>query len=589
MPDYIVTDPNTGRTLKLTGDSPPTEQELEQIFANQGQAVTQQPKQESFAEAVSSIPAKSLGFSENLAAIGTGALLEPVAGLAGLGAEGLQALGFDVPEGADVVRSVQGLAYQPLTEEGKKIQRGIADVAQTVGNVVEEKALEPLGLANRGERVLDATGSPLLATIAEEAPEIIGTLASGGLGLRTAVKQRRAVTKQISEAIKEGDINAGNIAKTLDAQGSLVKNPRVKQAIRLMGDDDAAYSTAINFEKMNNATKRQVNNMLDVIESNKKSSDPTRMMVNRPADVIGSSLAKRVQQLDKIKKKASSDLGKIIQGETGNKNINVSQARNNLIDALAENDILVRLNDAGDLVADTSRTLTNVDEVINVKRLNNLLGRLQSGTMKAKDAHRLKRVTRELVDFGPTAPGATKVSSGIENAIKNLSGELNDSINAISAPYRNANKRFSESIGALKEADRMLGNRLMIGDELADSKFGALSKRIGTNLASREDVISLIDSVDEALIKRGFRPKDDIKRQVAALADLEKIFKVESSQSPFGFKARVEQGALDASLGGGPAVARNILEMGLDKFRDMNKLDFDQRMKALRELSKVKE
>lgn len=34
MPTYRVTDPSTGRTLKLTGDSPPTEQELIEVFGN---------------------------------------------------------------------------------------------------------------------------------------------------------------------------------------------------------------------------------------------------------------------------------------------------------------------------------------------------------------------------------------------------------------------------------------------------------------------------------------------------------------------------------------------------------------------------
>ena len=33
MPTFKVTDPNTGRVVRLTGDSPPTEQELEQIFS----------------------------------------------------------------------------------------------------------------------------------------------------------------------------------------------------------------------------------------------------------------------------------------------------------------------------------------------------------------------------------------------------------------------------------------------------------------------------------------------------------------------------------------------------------------------------
>lgn len=34
MPTYTVTDPQSGRTLRLTGDSPPTEQELNQIFTS---------------------------------------------------------------------------------------------------------------------------------------------------------------------------------------------------------------------------------------------------------------------------------------------------------------------------------------------------------------------------------------------------------------------------------------------------------------------------------------------------------------------------------------------------------------------------
>jgi len=33
MATFQITDPNTGRSIRLTGDSPPTEQELEQIFS----------------------------------------------------------------------------------------------------------------------------------------------------------------------------------------------------------------------------------------------------------------------------------------------------------------------------------------------------------------------------------------------------------------------------------------------------------------------------------------------------------------------------------------------------------------------------
>jgi len=62
MQTYEVTDPNTGKVLELTGDSPPTEQELEQIFAAQVQqpqaqpVATQQPAQPQVAERPADVP-----------------------------------------------------------------------------------------------------------------------------------------------------------------------------------------------------------------------------------------------------------------------------------------------------------------------------------------------------------------------------------------------------------------------------------------------------------------------------------------------------------------------------------------------------
>lgn len=45
MPDYVVRDPRSNRTVTLSGDSPPTEQELHQVFAtlNQESAAPEQP------------------------------------------------------------------------------------------------------------------------------------------------------------------------------------------------------------------------------------------------------------------------------------------------------------------------------------------------------------------------------------------------------------------------------------------------------------------------------------------------------------------------------------------------------------------
>ena len=529
-----------------------------------------------------------LGTVENLASIGSSMLLEPFAGLAGIATEGAQALGFDTPSGAEAVRAFQGMAYSPRTESGQSQQQAMGKAFGAAGDFITENVTKPLGINDLGGKTLDATGSPFLATVVDIIPELAAELLPAGYAGGKIIKSGRNARRILSDKIKAGNIDAGTIAKKLNANGDLITNPNVKKAIALMGDDDAAYSTAINFEKMNNATRQQVNKMLDVIEQNKLSGDPKEIMKNRPANVIGQSMAKRVDTLDSLKKEASKTIGDIVNGDVGLKKVDVSKPLDDFIKALEDADIEVKWDiESESLVAGLDKTLTNIEEVIKPNKLNNILNLLENGGITAKQAHKLKRNLREMVSYDPSKPGGVKVSREIEDAVKKLSSDMGDSVSKISPDYARANKVMSESIEALQKADKILGNKLMIGDELAESKFGALSKRIGTNLASKEDVFDLLESLDSSLKKRGITPLDDVERQVAALADLEKIFRVESAQAPFGFQSRIAQGAAESLTGTG-SFANDTINYALDKFRGMKKGDFESRMKALRTLSKPK-
>ena len=92
MPTYRVTDPKTGRTLRLTGDSPPTEQELEDIFAAQGGAQEPEPAGQPSGAMIG--PARQAGIlergwnaipSEGIPGILKGAVREGAEGVAALG------------------------------------------------------------------------------------------------------------------------------------------------------------------------------------------------------------------------------------------------------------------------------------------------------------------------------------------------------------------------------------------------------------------------------------------------------------------------------------------------------------------------
>jgi len=366
-----------------------------------------------------------LGTVENLASIGSSMLLEPFAGLAGIATEGAQALGFDTPSGAEAVRAFQGMAYSPRTESGQSQQQAMGKAFGAAGDFITENVTKPLGINDLGGKTLDATGSPFLATVVDIIPELAAELLPAGYAGGKIIKSGRNARRILSDKIKAGNIDAGTIAKKLNANGDLITNPNVKKAIALMGDDDAAYSTAINFEKMNNETLEQVNKMLDVIQDNKNSLDPVMIMENRPANVIGQSLATRVNKLDEIKRKASKTIGDIVNGDVGLKKVDVSKPLDDFIKALEDADIEVKWDiESESLVAGLDKTLTNIEEVIKPNKLNNILNLLENGGITAKQAHKLKRNLREMVSYDPSKPGGVKVSREIEDAVKKLSSDM---------------------------------------------------------------------------------------------------------------------------------------------------------------------
>jgi len=406
MPTFIVTDPETGLKVKITGESTPTEQELNDIFSRvQGQQQELRPEQAATpieqdfipteeALALSAqrpgLPERTLGetiqgVGEAVLTLGTGATTGALGFLGGTIEGVAKELTGQIPRGEGLKIAQQrasGLTFEPRSEAGKEI---VSDIAETIGVLPPTIGITPI----TSLRSVLPAGDIIKSAIP-----------------RTKTRQARDI---LSNEIKEGNINAGNIAKTLDTNGNLITNTNTKKAIELLGKGDEAYSTAINFEKMNDATRIQVNKMLDTIQANKKSGDPLDIIENRPANIIGESIAKRVNALDKIKKNSSKEIGTLINGELGAKKVNVAQARDDFINSLTDSDISFTTGKDGKIIADTSKTLTNIDEVIKTDKLNNIFDRLQSGTMTAKEAHRIKRNLREMVSFDPSKPGAVKV------------------------------------------------------------------------------------------------------------------------------------------------------------------------------------
>lgn len=262
MPVYEVTDPQTGVTLELTGDSPPTEQELEQIFAQHApKPVADSGKQggrSANAARPSDVQASAIDPNQGNA---LDSVYEPakaiVGGMANTAISGLAGLGnviqsYDSGKGAERISEVQNSLpdFSPQTERGKQGLQTVGDLMQAGIDIVNYPISGLAGLATLvtgggvdnaaqnirsvqedglghtlGEKTFEATNNPALATGAMMLPDLAGAVL-GGKAAKTGIDGALArLPKRTPKALmaEDGTLR-GDFKKALESQGVTLEN-----------------------------------------------------------------------------------------------------------------------------------------------------------------------------------------------------------------------------------------------------------------------------------------------------------------------------------------------------------------------------
>lgn len=185
------------------------------------------------------------GVVEPVATIVTGAVAEPVSGLAGIGAgvldnlaEGLEKQGFS--DAANFVRlnktpteivegAQEALTFQPRTDAGQEGLQAVGDFLAPVGEAFSaaETAL--------GDAAFEATGSPALAAAATAIPtlatEVLGIgLSKGGVKSVAKIKASRAngnIARSVENALPSIDQlkdTSRALFKEIDESGAVLKS-----------------------------------------------------------------------------------------------------------------------------------------------------------------------------------------------------------------------------------------------------------------------------------------------------------------------------------------------------------------------------
>ena len=565
MPTFIVTDPQTGRKVKLTGDSPPTEQELNDIFSQlppvqQSDQVQQEelrpeqaatpvsqdfiPTEEALAIPAPGLPESTLGekligAGEAALTLGTGATTGALGFLGGTVEGAIKELTGAIPrgEGLKVAQErASALTFEPEGEAGKEI---VGAIGETLG------ALPPVGL----------TGGVI--------PKIVAPSFKLPKSTNKAIN---AISQNAPEHVQKG------FSKKL---GDERFTPRifgmVKEA-RKQGFDDSVTTLIANASPTD---RRKMSRMVSIVESGK--GDARAKALVRTADVAGDALVKKIDFVKGNNKQAGQQLNRVAKGLKGE----IVDINNPV------NKFLADLDELGITFDDNGKPRFEGSQIEGVTPAESLINKIALRIKRkpepdALEAHQFKKFIDENVAFGRSA--AEGLSGKTESVVKSLRKGVNESISDISDNYKQANKQFSDTITALDDLQDVAGRKLDFSGPNSDKAAGVLLRSQTNNTKGRANLLTAIKNLEDTAQKYGGSFDDDILNLSIFSDELDAVFGSGARTSLRGEvgKAGVDT-AIDLSQMTIPGALASGAKAGAKRLRGINEKN---QLKAIKSLLK---
>jgi hypothetical protein len=252
MPKYRVRDPRSNRTVVLTGDAPPTEQELHQIFATLNAEPRQAPERTWADTAVDALPTVAGAAGGIIGGIGGTAFGMGVGGVPG--AVGGAALGGATGE------ALRQLVNRARGAEAPATPLAAAKAIGTEGAVQGATEVAGAGLGGvakvAGKALVENAVRPTMSLV-REFPDVINTIVKERLpvgrslpGVAKGSEQALAKLGEASRGVRELLAKADAAGTTFEAS-SLIQKPILELV------DDIAR------QPLGDAQERQLGGMLD--------------------------------------------------------------------------------------------------------------------------------------------------------------------------------------------------------------------------------------------------------------------------------------------------------------------------------------
>ncbi|NTU49469.1 MAG: hypothetical protein HGA87_00990 [Desulfobulbaceae bacterium] len=518
-------------------------------------------------------------FVEPLASMATSAIATPVAGIAGIAT-----LPFGVQTSEDVIKSIEGLAYKPSSEQGKEGMRDLGELLKPVGETYESVK------TGIGDPILEKTGSPLLATTGYMAPDVLLSLlglkglkgvrsgtplidASGqptitlkraldrtGIVYENLAPEAKAAIPRVAEPtflggsgvapsiegaivkqIQSGSRDGGLAKLTLD-NGKVVYDNIADEAIK-QGFREGQVQA---IKTMNPATKQSANEMLEIM---KKTKANERLSLDiRPTDVVGSAVEQRLDFLRNAADIAADELDYVVKHNLRGVPVDPTGVLTKLKSSFDKLKLDFLRDDAGAIVRNKSGmpTIRFEESLISkdrsaqkvIRDLVDLMG--EGGAPDAARLHDLKRQIDIMVDYKKNT--STGLSNAGKNVLKDVRKSLNETLRGLDPQYAKANDVLHTVLTAVEGLDDAIGTVSITGVG-ANKAVGQKLRGLMSNNQGRVALENALDQVNAATRNLGGQTMTDIKDLVQFADTLDSHF---GTMAKTGFAGQVEQ-AIDSA------------------------------------------
>lgn len=504
---------------------------------------------------------RALGLGETALTLGTGAtggLLGTIAGFGSQAGQELMSGQFGTNQAADriqeeAMRMAGQFTYAPRTPAGQEYTQDTAEALSV---------LAPLAGVTPELQIIQQSmkAAPAMIPAARDAVQQGQKFFAGQKG-RQLIEARPQTGKLgvIADTLKRDPYNEAG------AQYRLVNGRAVADSI---GDQAVkqGYKPGVlaAIKASSQQDKLQMWRMMEVLKAGRKNE--RYRTENRPADILGDSVVRRVNHLFETKRQAGKEL-EVAANRLRGKPVDYDQAINQFLDDLDEIGISVDPQPDGVKIS-----LLNSDVEGNVAS-QQLLERVVNRLFNTKvpdgyDLHRAKQFLDTQVQFGKTANDA--LAEKTARIVKSLRHNLNETLRNSSDDYRIANTKYSDTIGALDDYQKSAGVSINLEGPNANKALGQASRKLVTNYQSRVNLMDAMERLDKVAKTYGLDTQDDVMNQLLFANELDRMF---GSPATGTFKGQIEQSlqtGVQAARQTLPETAVDLTIKGVQKVRGIN-------------------